>query len=169
MQNSNIEISKVTEGDMGAIERIYRQSVINGTASWEYEPPNLEEITRRFVQITQLGLPYIVARIDNKIAGFAYASKYRDRIGYRFCVENSVYVDPNFHSQGVGSALLQVLIESCASRGFKSMIAVIGDSENQASIKLHKKLGFIQVGLLPKIGLKFDKWLDSVIMQRDLR
>jgi phosphinothricin acetyltransferase len=168
MRSSIITVSKAQISDISEITDIYRQAVLVGKSSWEYDPPNTLEMTQRFEMITMYGFPYLVAKKNNRVVGFAYASKYRDRIGYRFCVENSVYIDPAHHSQGIGSQLLDALINECTNLGFKQMIAVIGDSENRASIKLHEKSGFVQVGFLPKIGFKFDIWLDSIIMQRKL-
>ncbi|KAF0109479.1 MAG: phosphinothricin acetyltransferase [Hyphomonadaceae bacterium] len=163
-----IEIFAAGQNDMPQITAIYQEAVRNGTASWEYDPPTIEEMQARFENIIAGGFPYIAAKIGDKIVGFAYASSYRTRIGYRFCVEDSVYVDPNFHGQGVGCQLLAALVSECCARGFKQMIAVIGDSQNQASIRLHEKCGFVIAGQLNKIGYKFDKWLDSILMQREL-
>lgn len=169
MQIDGILISSAEQRDLAQITKIYQEAVLHGTASWEYEPPKQDEMLKRFDLIKGLGLPYFVARKGNDVLGFAHASKYRDRIGYRFCVENSVYINPDFQGHGVGTKLLQALIDKCTNSGFQNMIAVIGDSENHASIKLHEKLGFVKVGLLPRIGYKFDRWLDSLIMQRNLR
>jgi L-amino acid N-acyltransferase YncA len=164
----NIKLNNAEKADLPKLCEIYRQSVLNDTASWEYDAPDIKEFTKRFENIVQNGFPYIVAKIGGELAGFAYVGPYRARIGYRFCVEDSIYVAKAFQGKGVASALLGQLIHRCQSLGFKQMIAVIGDSENIASQRLHEKLGFIKVGLLPKIGFKFDKWLDSVIMQKSL-
>jgi phosphinothricin acetyltransferase len=112
--------------------------------------------------------PYIVAEIDGAVAGYAYASLYRTRPAYRFTVENSVYVAPELHRRGIGRKLLEQLIEECTARGFRQMIAVIGDSNQAASIALHKACGFEPVGTLKNIGYKFDRWLDTPLMQRAL-
>lgn len=163
-----IDIFDTVPSDIAQITAIYGEAVNNGTASWEYDPPNANEMQSRFDGIIAGGFPHIVAKIGSKVAGYAYANSYRTRIGYRFCVEDSIYVDPHFHGKGIGCLLLQKLIGECTARGFKQMVAVIGDAENHASIRLHEKCGFVHVGRLQKIGYKFDKWLDSVIMQRDL-
>lgn len=152
--------------------KIYANSVLTQTASWEYEPPDLVQMNARFLRITELGFPYLVANLVAKIDGYvvvyAYASQFRDRIGYRFCVEDCIYVREGFHEKGIGKALLKKLIEECAQKGFTQMIAVIGESESAATVILHKKCGFALVGKMSKIGFKFDKWLDSLIMQRRL-
>lgn len=162
---NNIEILPATIDDIKTIHQIYADSVLNETASWEYDPPSLDEFTKRYDNIIGENFPYLVAKLNGEIAGFAYANHYRARIGYRFCVENSIYVSPQFKRCGIATKLMQQLILECKNKGFKYIIAVIGDSENIGSIELHQKLGFKQVGHLPSIGFKFDKWLDSVIMQ----
>lgn len=165
---TNLTIIAATIDDISAVHEIYANSVLTQSASWEYEPPSLEQMHNRFLQITNSGFPYFVAKIDGYVVGYAYASQFRERIGYRFCVEDSIYVREGFHGKGIGKALLLKLIDTCANNGFTQMIAVIGENENSASIVLHEKCGFSLVGTLPKIGFKFDKWLDSVIMQRRL-
>jgi len=164
----NLVIRPSQDSDLPAITAIYSHNVLTGTASWEYEPPDLAEITRRRADVLAKGFPYFVAEVDGKLAGYCYASSYRARIGYRFVVEDSVYVLPGLIGQGIGKRLLMTLIAECGRRGYKQMIAVIGDSENAGSIGLHKACGFTQVALFKAIGFKFDRWLDSVQMQRAL-
>ena len=126
-------------------------------------------MARRMDDLTAKGFPYIVAEIDGVLAGYAYAGPYRTRPAYRFTVENSVYVAPDMHRRGVGRALLAALIEAAEQRGFRQMIAVIGDSTKQAaSIGLHAAFGFRHVGILEHVGFKHGRWLDSVLMQRAL-
>jgi len=164
----NVIIRPSQDSDLPAITAIYGGSVLTGTASWEYDPPDLAEITRRRADVLAKGFPYFVAEVGGKLAGYCYASSYRARIGYRFVVEDSVYVLPELIGQGIGKKLLMTLIAECGRRGFKQMIAVIGDSDNAGSIGLHKACGFTQVALFKAIGFKFDRWLDSVQMQRAL-
>ena len=128
----------------------------------------LDEMEARFTAITGKGYPYIVAERHGQVVGYAYAAAYRLRPAYRFAVENSIYIDQADRSGGIGSALLPALIERCAARGYRQMIAVIGDSANAASIGLHTKFGFRTVGTLTSIGWKHDRWVDSVLMQRAL-
>jgi phosphinothricin acetyltransferase len=157
-----------TADDIPAITAIYRPAVLTGTASFEVEPPGEAEMLRRFEAITEAGYPYLVAEIDNRVAGYAYASAYRTRPGYRFTVENSVYVAADAQGMGVGRALLDRLIAICRDEGFRLMIAVIGDSANFASITLHRRAGFRFCGTIHSVGYKFGRWLDSVIMELPL-
>jgi phosphinothricin acetyltransferase len=154
--------------DILSITRIYAYAVRHGTASFELEPPDEVEMARRMNAALAGKFPYIVAEIDGAVAGYAYASLYRTRPAYRFTVENSVYVAPELHRRGIGRKLLEQLIEECTARGFRQMIAVIGDSNQAASIALHKACGFEPVGTLKNIGYKFDRWLDTPLMQRAL-
>jgi L-amino acid N-acyltransferase YncA len=161
-------IRPATEADIPAITRIYAHSVRTGTATFELEPPDEAEMARRMHALTDGGYPYIVAEIDGAIAGYAYAGSYRPRPAYRFSVEDSIYVDPAAQRRGVGRALLQHLIEECDRRGFRQMIAVIGDSAQTPSIELHRDAGFRMIGNIENVGYKFDRWLDSILMQRPL-
>ena len=154
--------------DIPAIARIYDQAVREGTASFELEPPGEAEMTRRFESLMAGGYPYLVADIGGAIAGYAYAGPYRARPAYRWSVEDSVYVDIGAHGRGLGRALLGRLIAESEARGFRQMIAVIGDSANIASVELHRALGFRMVGTFDNVGFKFGRWLDSVLMQKEL-
>jgi phosphinothricin acetyltransferase len=157
-----------TPADVPAILAIYADQVRHGTASWELEPPDDAEMQRRMHTLLAAGYPYLVAELDGVLAGYAYAGPYRPRAGYRFVVENSVYVAPQFQRRGIARLVLAALIDECEQRGFRQMVAVIGDSANQASIGLHRSLGFAQIGTLTAIGFKHGRWLDSVLMQRAL-
>ncbi len=154
--------------DIPAITEIFANEVTHGTASWAYEPPETPEMLQKFKTLQAQGYPFLTALIDNQVVGYSNASAYRPREGYRFLVEDSIYVDQRFRGRGIARMLLTELIERCTEGGFRQMIAVIGDSKNTPSIELHSSLGFEQVGLLPNIGYKFDRWLDSVLMQRGL-
>ncbi|MEY9106340.1 L-amino acid N-acyltransferase YncA [Bradyrhizobium yuanmingense] len=162
------DIRPTTEADLPAVTAIYQQAVREGTATFELEPPDLSEMTRRYRALIDGGYPYFVAMLDGRVAGYAYAGAYRPRPAYRFTVENSIYLDPSFHRRGVGSMLLERLIVECEARGFRQMIAVIGDSANAGSIGVHTRCGFKMIGTHPSVGLKFGRWLDTVMMQRDL-
>jgi phosphinothricin acetyltransferase len=157
-----------TENDIADITRIYSGYVLHGTATFELEPPDMDEIGRRRSSVLSLGLPFLVAEQDGEVAGYAYAGVYRPRPAYRFTVEDSIYVDPRYTGKGGGRMLLNELIRSCEQGPWRQMIAVIGDSENAASIRLHVSCGFCHVGNLRDVGFKFDRWLDSVLMQREL-
>ncbi len=153
---------------MPAIQSIYAGHVLNGLASFEEVPPDMAEMARRHGAITARGLPYIVGEIAGTICGYAYASPFRDRSAYRYTVEDSVYVAPDFHRRGAGRALLGAVIEGCAELGYRQMIAVIGDSGNTGSIGLHAALGFAHIGIMPPVGFKHGRWVDTVRMQRAL-
>jgi len=162
-----IRPAKIT--DIPAITRIYAQAVEHGTASFELTPPGQAEMTRRLHDLTTKGFPYLVAEIDGVLAGYAYAGLYRSRPAYRLTVEDSVYIAPDLQRRGIGRALLAALIDAAEVRGFRQMIAVIGDPTKQAaSIGLHEALGFRQVGMLENVGFKQGRWLDSLLMQREL-
>ena len=139
---------------------------MNGTASFELEPPDEAEMARRMTALLDDGFPYLAAEIGGTLAGYAYAGPYRPRRAYRFSVEDSIYVDPAAQRKGVGRALLTRLIEEAERRGFRQMIAVIGDSAQNPSIEIHRALGFRMIGAVENVGFKFDRWLDSVLMQR---
>jgi len=165
---SAVSIRPATPADIPAITRIYAYAVKHGTASFELEPPDEAEMARRQRTLLDGGYPYVAAEIDNALAGYAYAGPYRPRLAYRFSVEDSIYIDPNAQRRGIGRALLLNLIEECEHRGFRQMIAVIGDSAQTASIELHRALGFRMIGAVENVGYKFGRWLDSVNMQRPL-
>jgi L-amino acid N-acyltransferase YncA len=164
-----VAIRPAKTSDIPAITRIYAHAVEHGTASFELTPPDQAEIARRMSDLTGKGYPYLAGEIDGALAGYAYAGPYRARPAYRLTVEDSVYIAPDRHRRGIGRALLAALIEAAAARGFRQMIAVIGDSTRQAaSIGLHEALGFRHVGILQDVGFKHGRWLDSVLMQRAL-
>jgi L-amino acid N-acyltransferase YncA len=162
---SSLEIRPTVAADLPAITEIYEHAVCFGTATFELIPPDLAEMTRRFEALLDGGFPYIVATLDADVIGYAYAGAYRPRPAYRFTVENSVYLHPSIHRRGIGRQLLQRLIDECETRGFRQMIAVIGDSANAASIGVHSKCGFQMIGTHPDVGFKFGRWLDTVMMQ----
>ena len=161
-------IRPATFSDIPAITRIYAHAVRHGTASFELEPPDEAEISKRMKALLDGKFPYFVAEIDGKVAGYAYASLYRTRPAYRFTVEDSVYVAPDAYRRGIGKTLLMALIEACTALGFRQMVAVIGDSDQPASIGVHKACGFEPAGNFKNIGWKFGRWLDTPLMQRAL-
>jgi len=157
-----------TEDDLGDIARIYGHYVLHSSATFEVDPPSRDEMAKRHFDIVTLGLPYLVAEQNGATAGYAYASAYRPRPAYRFTVEDSIYIDPQHTGRGCGQVLLAALIEHCERGPWRQMIAVIGDSDNTASIRLHQRHGFRNVGILCAVGFKFDRWVDTVLMQREL-
>jgi L-amino acid N-acyltransferase YncA len=163
-----VTIRPVTPEDLRDITAIYAHAVEHGTASFEIEPPSEAEMAARHKSLVDGGFPYLVADTGGRIAGYAYAGPYRPRVAYRYTVEDSVYVRTDVHGHGIGRMLLTELIAQAEARGFRQMIAVIGDSAQLPSISLHRSLGFVPVGTLTHIGFKHGRWLDSVLMQRAL-
>ena len=161
-------IGDAAEADLHAIARIYARHVRHGLASFEEVPPSVEEFRVRRSAVVRAGLPFLAARLDGEVVGYAYASAYRSRPGYRYSIEDSVYVEGALTGRGIGSALLAMLIERCEAGPWRQMLAVIGDSGNTASIALHRRLGFRSVGTFASVGFKLGRWVDTVLMQRPL-
>lgn len=160
-----MQLRPATTADLPALSAIYAHHVHTGFASFETEAPSLPEMTRRFEAITDSGYPYLVAADEGCVLGYAYANAYRTRPAYRFTVEDSIYIAPQAIGRGIGRALLAHLVDECEARGYRQMLAVIGDSGNAASIRLHRACGFTEAGLLKSVGFKFGRWVDSVLMQ----
>jgi L-amino acid N-acyltransferase YncA len=165
---TDVAIRPVEPRDIPAITAIYAEAVRNGTASFELDAPDQAEMGRRMEALLCDRYPYLVAISDGVLAGYAYAGPYRLRPAYRFAVEDSIYVAPEQRRSGIGAELLKALIAASEQRGYRQMLAVIGDSANAASIELHRRHGFHMVGTFADVGYKFDRWLDSVMMQRAL-
>lgn len=165
---SGLIVRASSEADVARCAEIYAHHVLHGTASFELEPPDIEEMKKRRAAVLDLGLPHLVAERDGRVVGYAYASSWRPRPAYKYSVEDSIYIDKDAVGQGVGKALLPVLIDQCIALGKRQMVAVIGDSAQTPSIRLHASCGFEMVGTLQSIGFKFGRWLDSVLMQREL-
>jgi L-amino acid N-acyltransferase YncA len=163
-----ISIRPAGPNDIAAITRIYADAVRHGTASFEIDPPDQDEMARRFAELGRGGFPYLAAERAGSVAGYAYAGPYRARPAYRWTVEDSIYVAADSQRRGIGRALLDRLIQDAERGGFRQMIAVIGDSDQPSSIALHAAAGFRIIGTLAAVGFKFDRWLDSVLMQRAL-
>jgi L-amino acid N-acyltransferase YncA len=167
---TSLIVRPVEAADLAAIQHIYAHHVFHGLASFEESPPDVAELTRRWRTIVDAGLPYLCATEGggSTILGYAYAGPYRPRSAYRFAVEDSVYVAPDAVGRGAGRSLLRSLIDICTDLGKRQMIAVIGDSGNEASVGLHRACGFTLVGTFQSIGFKHGRWVDSVLMQRAL-
>lgn len=164
-----LSIRDATPDDAQAIAAIYAHYVLTSRATFEDTPPGVAEIRARMQNVQQRGLPWLVAETPSgTIAGYAYASLFHQRCGYRWTVENSVYIQSNLTGQGIGTALMRRLIGECETRGYRHMIAVIGDSANEASVRLHTALGFRRAGLLLTPGFKLGQWVDVVYMQLPL-
>jgi len=166
--SSPIIVRASTATDVSAITEIYGGHVLNGTGSFELVPPGLAEIAARRDEILRRGMPWLVAEADNVVVGYAYAGPFRAREAYRFTVEDSIYVRPEVGGKGIGRLLLETLLERCKEGGYKQMLALIGDSNNIGSIRLHERCGFQHAGKLKDVGVKFDRFLDVVLMQKEL-
>ncbi len=161
-------IRAAAASDIPAITGIYEEAVRFGTATFELDPPDLAEMDRRRRALMERGFPYLVAERAGDVVGYAYAGPYRERRAYENTVEDSVYLAATARRRGFGSLLLTALIAAAADRGFRQMVAVIGDSDNAASIRLHARCGFVMVGTLRAVGWKHGRWLDTVLMQMPL-
>jgi len=157
-----------TAGDLPAITAIYAWNVANGTGTFELDAPDEPEMARRRDDVLTKGLPWLVAERAGRVLGYAYANHFRPRRAYRFCLEDSIYLDDGATGQGVGRMLLAELLARCEAAGARQMLAVIGDSANAGSVGLHRALGFEHVGVMKAAGWKFGHWLDVVLMQKSL-
>lgn len=161
-------IRPTTGADLSALTAIYAHHVSHGTGTFELDPPDAIEMSRRRDDVLSKGLPWLIAEEDGAVLGFAYANHFRPRRAYRFCVEDSIYLAPQALGRGIGRLLLAELIARCEAQGARQMLAVIGDQDNRASIALHAALGFAHTGVLKASGWKFGRWLDVILMQRAL-
>ena len=161
-------IRPVAAADLAAVADIYAHYVLHSTVSFEEVPPDVEVMAQRHAAVTGRGLPYLCAQIDGAVVGYAYAGPYGTRAAYRYTVEDSVYIAPEFQGRGVGKALLSAVIAHCEAMGLRQMLAVIGDSGNAGSIGLHAALGFTPAGMGRSVGWKKGRWIDIVWMQRAL-
>jgi L-amino acid N-acyltransferase YncA len=165
---TEVRIRAAVASDIPAITAIYRPAVLTGTASFELSPPDEAEMRRRMEAVLSAGFPYLVAEVESSVVGYGYLGAYRPRPAYAWSVENSIYVAPDAQRAGAGRALLQALIDIATARGFRQMIAVIGDSGQRGSIGLHRAAGFTFCGTVHAVGFKNGRWLDQVLMQRAL-
>lgn len=163
-----IALRPAVAADIAAITAIYAHHVQHGLASFETEAPDQAEMRRRFAAVEAGGHPYWVAVQGERVLGYAYATAFRTRPAYRFTVEDSVYLAPDAVGRGIGRRLLDALIKDCTARGFRQMLAVIGDSANAPSINLHRACGFTRLAVFEALGWKLGRWVDTVLMQRAL-
>lgn len=153
---------------ISAIQKIYAYHVLHGTASFETEPPDINAMLARLTKNNDAGLPWFVAINNGDVAGYCYLSRYRERRAYQYTLEDSIYVDPQYQQQDVGKALLAHAIAWAEQHGFRQLIAVVGNSENEGALHLHRQAGFSLVGTLASVELKHGRWLDTVMLQRAL-
>ena len=165
---SAFQIRDACLADMPAVQALYAHYVLHELATFELVPPTVEEMCARRQAILESGLPYLVAQIDQEIVGYAYVASYRPRPAYRYTVEDSVYLSPNHKGMGLGAALLGEVIRRCEQGPWRQMVAVITQGGIAGSAELHRKLGFLEVGRMPNVGYKFNRWVGTLIMQRAL-
>ena len=161
-------IRDAIDADIPAIQAVYAHHVRTGVASFEEAPPSTEDMRQRRAAVLSHGLPCIVAMVDGKLAGYAYATLYRPRVAYRHTIEDSIYIDDACRGRGVGRALLAALIERCERGPWRQMVAIIADGGSGGSLSLHRNAGFELVGTLKAVGFKHGRWLDTTVMQRAL-
>lgn len=164
----SLSVRDANAEDMAAVHAIYSHHVKHGFGTFDEAPPPLADYEAKWRDVTAMGLPWLVAVEAGDVVGFAYASAFRPRTGYRYTLEDSVYIRDDRRGRGVGLALLTPLIERCVSIGARQLVAVIGDSENAGSIALHRKAGFAHAGTVKAVGFKLGRWVDIVFMQRAL-
>lgn len=165
---SQLAVRDAQPSDFPEIAAIYAHHVQTGLGSFEEMPPSADELRRRFQAVRARGLPWRVAELDGRLVGYCYASPYHTRSAYRFTVQDSVYVADDCIGRGVGTALLQDVLDACTAKGYRQMMAVVGDSANEASLRLHARLGFRTIGQALRVGVKFGRWVDIVHLQRPL-
>lgn len=165
----DVRLRETTPADAAALARVYADAVLHGVGTFEETPPQPREMERRRGEVAAYGLPHLVA-VDSggEVLGFGYCSPFRTRWGYRWTAETTLYVDPAAQGRGVGGRLLGELVARCEAMGLRQLVAVVGGSENAASIAVHARHGFVHAGLLPHVGVKFGRWIDVVFMRRDL-
>jgi L-amino acid N-acyltransferase YncA len=167
-RTATLTVRDVRDTDMEAIAAIYGHYVLHGTSTFETDPPSPAEMKRRRDTLAEQGYPYLVVERDGEVVGYAYASPYRPRRAYWNTVENSIYLRHDVGGMGAGTKLLRALVETCEERGYRQIIAMIGDSANIASLRLHLGQGFETLGTLRSVGYKHGRWIDTVCMQRSL-
>jgi len=161
-------VRAATEADAEALAAIYGDAVLHGFGTFEEDPPSAADMDGRRRAVQDRGLPYLVAEVDGRVLGFAYAGPFRPRAAYRYTLEDSVYVSPDAKGKGVGRAVLSAVIAACEALGIRQLMAVIGDTGNAGSVGLHKSLGFEQTGVGRSVGFKHGRWVDIVHMQKAL-
>jgi L-amino acid N-acyltransferase YncA len=168
MVESGIQVRDAVQTDMTAVQAIYAHHVLNGSASFEETPPTADEMAGRRDAVLKAGLPYLVAQMQGRVVGYAYATPYRPRPAYRYTIEDSIYVEHGLERRGIGRALFAELICRCEQGPWRQMLAIVGNSENRGSLALHERFGFHTVGTLKSVGFKFGQWVDTVVLQREL-
>ena len=168
MSALDVTIRSTNSDDLDAIADIYAHHVRTGVATFELDAPDVPELRRRFDAVKAVGLPFLTAVLDGEVAGYAYCTPWKTRPAYRHTVEDSVYLAPHAVGRGVGGRLLDRLLDDCGRAGIREIIAVIVDTDGEASLALHRSRGFVDAGRLKAVGFKHGRWLDTVLLQRTL-
>ena len=164
------EIRADVAADLPSVREIYNHYVANSTVTFDEDPMTLREWRQKFAQLEKLGLPFLVAESPTgQLLGYALASPWKQKRAYRYTVEHSIYLGPAASGKGLGRALLSALIEASKAAGLREMIAVVADQGAEASLALHEKFGFVEIGRMGRVGFKFDRWLGTVLLQKNLR
>jgi phosphinothricin acetyltransferase len=161
-------VRPATVFDAAAIAAIYGHHVVHGAGTFEEEAPSPGDIAVRMQSVLDKGFPWLVVEDQGRVVAYAYAGPYHQRSAYRYTAEDSVYVADEERGKGYGRAALAAVIDACEAMGLHRLVAVIGDSQNEGSIALHRSLGFSFCGALPSVGYKAGQWLDVVFMQLPL-
>jgi phosphinothricin acetyltransferase len=161
-------IRPAVTSDAEALAAIYGHNVLHGFGTFEEVPPSASEMDQRRLAVVEQGLPWLVAEDAGQVVGYAYAAPFRPRAAYRYTVEDSIYLAPEAVGRGLGRALLSAVLQACEAIGLRQVVAVIGDSQNAASVGLHRALGFEPAGVGRSVGFKHDRWIDIVWMQKAL-
>ena len=164
----NIKVRRLAADDLGDVSAIFGWYAVNSAATFEEAPRAESEWSELRRQLDSLGLPFLVAEVDGKVAGYAYAGPWRRKPAYRYTVEDSVFIAPGLTGLGIGRRLLSELIGAATEAGAKQMIAVIAESEADASVGLHKACGFTEAGRLKDVGYKHGRWISTLILQRQI-
>lgn len=154
--------------DLDAVTAIYAAYVLETTVSLAETPPTRTQWGARYWELAGRGLPFLVAECEGEVMGMAFCSPWKAKSAYRFTVESSIYLDPRATGRGIGTALLEELLDRCATTGIREVIAVIVDNGGTASEKLHLRCGFTEAGRLRGVGAKHGSTLDTILMQRHL-
>ncbi|MFD5462078.1 GNAT family N-acetyltransferase [Kitasatospora sp. NPDC127059] len=159
-------IRPAAPADLGAVASIYTHYVRHTVVTFDETSPSPATWQQRLDDLTAQGLPFLVAEVDGEVAGYAYAAPWRPKPAYRHTAENSIYLAPTHTGRGLGTALLEALLDACTKTRIRQLIAVIADSGSDASGALHRRYGFTDAGRLTAVGHKHGRWIDTVLMQR---
>jgi phosphinothricin acetyltransferase len=164
-----LKFEPISEKYLKTAHKIYNYYIANSYSNFEEKKLSFKEFYKNYKNIINKKLPYLVAINEEKVVGIAYLNKFREKSGYRYAFENTIYIHKDHINQGIGYKLLKELINiSKKNKNIKLIVAVIGGLDSKGSIKIHQKLGFKKVGILKKIGFKKNKWIDAILLQKNL-